>query len=407
MHEVRMPRLTHDMESAILLEWLKAEGDTVRPGEVLFIIETDKATADVEAEASGVLAGIAFQASQEVPVGARVAYLLAEGERMPGQVVAQSATGLEGRRGEKPAAASGLSAEKRIGSGSKYREDGRTLATPVASRMAREHALDLEKITGSGPHGRVILRDVEAWLAQSVQPSVILEEASSPAVQLQSESEIPEFEVIPLSSTQRTAGSRLLESVRQKPCFDLETECDMSNAIALRANATQRISFTAIVNVAVAQSLRQFPRLNAHFFEGQLRQFRDINLGVALAAEDGLLVPVIRQADRLNLSDMQAAIDELRSKASLGRFSLEQTYGATFTVTNLGMYDVTRFRAIINPPEVAILAVGGIQEKPLAQHGRVLVRPVMPLTLTVDHRALDGAAAAPFLMYLKKQIENP
>jgi pyruvate dehydrogenase E2 component (dihydrolipoamide acetyltransferase) len=255
----------------------------------------------------------------------------------------------------------------------------RLAATPVARRLAREHGVELGTVKGSGPAGRIVEKDILAGLEEAQVP---------PAT--------GNYRVVALSNIQRKTGARLLESVRQAPYFDLETEVDMSRAIAQRT-AEPGLSFTAILVHAVAQALREVPRLNAHFVADELRVYENVNVGVAMATEAGLLVPVVHRAQEKSLAEVNAALRELKEKAQAKRFALDDLSGATFTVTNLGTHGVDSFRAILNPPEVGILAVGRIAERAVVREGQVVVRPVARFTLTVDHRALDGAVAAPFL----------
>ena len=433
MSEVFMPKLTHDMEAGALLEWYKQEGDEVQEGEPLFAVETDKATVDVEAGESGVLRGLRFAPGDEVPVGEVVGWIAAPGEETPPQsalssipcpAVPQSALSCDPC--PPPPSRDPVAPSPRAG--------GRIVASPVAKRLAREHRVDLRQLQGRGPHGRVTKADVEAYLAQRKAPP-------APTVPPRAAAEVP-YNVVPLSRLRRTTGERMLTSVRTAPHFDLEVEVDMGEAGRWRARyaegacpacpklcrgepvegtrpepvegAGQKVSYTALLVQVVARALREHPQLNGSFTDGELRVYREVNVGVAMATAEGLMVPVIHRADQLKLGQIQEAITRLREKAGSEAkrqprqpFAPDDVRGGTFTISNLGMYGIDAFRAIINPPEVAILAVGRIVERPVGVDGQIVLRPTARLVLSVDHRAVDGAQAASFLAAVRRYLENP
>lgn len=373
--EIFMPRLTHDMAEGVLVQWYKREGDQVQKGEPLFAVETDKATVDVEAEASGYLQGPRFAPGDRVPVGQLMGWIVAAGETLPEHDVT-------------PKAFAAIPSPQ---------EGGRIVASPLAKRMAKEHGIDLRQIKGRGPHGRVTQADVLAyWRQQSIQAAPL--------------EEVP-FDVYPLSPLQQTTGQRMLASSQTVPQFTLEIDVDMSEACRWQAQCAEwsgvKISYTALIVKVVAQALRKHPRLNAAFIEQQLRVYREINIGIAMAVEQGLIVPVIRQADKMSVFQIQEALTQLRAKAQELKFASGELDTGTFTISNLGMYGIDAFRAIINAPQVAILAVGRIKERPIGVAGQIVLRPVMCLVLSVDHRALDGAQAAPFLVEVQRLLENP
>ena len=280
------------------------------------------------------------------------------------------------------------------------------MASPVAKRLAKEHSIDLRQLQGRGPHGRVTKADVEAYLAQREVPP-------APTVP---PGEVP-YDVVPLSRLRRTTGERMLTSVRTAPHFDLEVEVDMGEAGRWRARYAegtgQKVSYTALLVQVVARALREHPQLNGSFIDGELRVYREVNVGVAMATAEGLMVPVIHRADEIKLGQIQEAITRLREKAqSEARhkrqpFAPDDIRGGTFTVSNLGMYGIDAFRAIINPPEAAILAVGRIVERPVGVDGQIVLRPMARMVLSVDHRAVDGAQAASFLTTVRRYLENP
>jgi pyruvate dehydrogenase E2 component (dihydrolipoamide acetyltransferase) len=364
--EVFLPRLTHDMQSGRLVRWLKQEGDSVLKGEALFEVETDKAVSEVTAEASGRLQSVDYKEGQDVPVGARMALIVKEGEAPPVTPV------------------------------------GKTFISPIAKRLARDHKVDLALVKGSGPGGRVVEADVRQYLSRQEQTG------STKAVSTPAE---VEYEVVTLSPIQRITGQRMLQSSQTIPQFTLEVDVDMNEAVRLRQQlnpeAKNPVSFTALLVKAVALALRQFPRINATFNDDNLHCYKRVNIGVAMAAKDDLIVPVVHQADMLTLEQIQERLDGLKREASQGSLDAGKLNGGTFTLSNLGMYGIDRFTALINPPQVAILAVGRVCDQVWVEGERQVIRPVLTLRLSVDHRALDGATASPFLVEMRKMIENP
>ena len=277
------------------------------------------------------------------------------------------------------------------------------MASPVAKRIAKEHSVDLRQLEGCGPHGRVTKADVQAYLAQR---AAVPAPTGLPGEVL--------YDVISLSKLRQTTGECLQASIRIVPHFDLEVEVDMSEAGRWRARYAEgsgaQVSYTTLLVKVVAQALRGHPHVNAAFIDGELRVYREINIGVATATAEGLMVPVIRRADELSLSQIQEAIIRLREKAQVKtrlRFAPDEVCGGTFTISNLGMYGVDAFRAIINPPEAAILAVGRIVERPVGVEGQLVLRPMMRLVLSIDHRAVDGTQGASFLVAVRRYLENP
>lgn len=364
--EVFMPRLTHDMQSGRLLRWLKQEGELVRKGEPLFEVETDKAVSEVAAEASGRLQSVTYGQDQDVPVGTTMALIVGEGEA--------------------PAAG----------------PPERILITPIARRIASDHQVDLTLLKGSGRGGRVVEADVHHFISQREQASPIMAVAVPAEV---------EYEVVRLSNIQRITGQRMLQSFQTIPQFMLEVDVDMNEAVRLRQNlnpeAKSPTSFTALLVKAAALALRRFPRINATYDGDNLNCYKQVNIGVAMTAKDDLLVPVIHQADTLTLKQIQERLDGLKQQASQGALNIGQLSGGTFTLSNLGMYGIDRFTALVNPPQVAILAAGQVREQAWVEGDRLVIRPALTLRLSIDHRALDGATASPFLVELQKMIENP
>jgi pyruvate dehydrogenase E2 component (dihydrolipoamide acetyltransferase) len=401
--EVIMPRLTHDMQAGVLLEWYKGEGDGVQKGEPLFAVETDKATVDVEAHAAGVLRGLRFEPGDAVPVGEVVGWIVDPGEEMPHVGPASNHAEAGPREvAEKP----GFFPSGPTSKIPDPQAGGRIVASPVAKRLAKQHGVDLGQIKGRGPHGRITKADIEDYLAQQATAHG----CSLSAAAALPPGEVP-YDVVPLSKLRQTTGERMLASVRTAPHFDLEAEVDMSEAGRWRARYGEgsgaQVSYTALFVKVVAQALRKHPQLNAALLEGELRVYREINVGVATATPEGLVVPVVRGADAMSLHQIQETIIRLREGAERLKFAPDELQGGTFTVSNLGMYGVDAFRAIINPPQAAILAVGRIAERAIGVAGQIVLRPTMRLVLSVDHRVVDGAQAAHFLAAVRRYLENP
>ncbi len=384
-----LPRLTHDMQTGVIAEWYKRAGERVQRGDRLYAVETDKATADVEAEADGILAGIAAQPGDEVAVGATIAYLLAPGEALPESTAATAPAPDRPPPMTSPAPAPAEPAP--AGNWPAPNAGGRVVATPLARRLAREKGIDLRGVAGSGPHGRIVQADV--WRAIE-RPG-----ERPPAEAL--------YEVIRETAIRQRTTARLTRMWGETPQYVLDIAADMTEAIRWREQTGGELSFTTLLVRAAAVALRRHPQVNSLWVEGELRRYHAVNVGVAMATGQGLFVPVIRDADRLTGREIQARLETLRARAEAGRLELSDLSDGTFTISNLGMYGVDAFTAVINPPQAAILACGRIVETPTVVDGAVVIRPLLHLRLTVDHRALDGAQAAPFLVEVKRLLETP
>jgi pyruvate dehydrogenase E2 component (dihydrolipoamide acetyltransferase) len=403
--DVKLPRLGQGMESGTIVRWLKAEGDSVEKGEPLFEVDTDKATQEVEAEATGVLLRIAV-AEGEVPVGVTVALI---GE--PGEAVAISDVPSEMASGysEAPAPSAEVEAPapasefRGVTNGARDEVGGRVKASPLARRMARERGIDLGTVTGTGPDGRVVAEDVER---AGVTPAAPIEPAA-PQLAVSASAET----ATPLTTIRRTIARRLT-AAWQVPVFQLTVSADMTRANALIARSREldpdvRATVTDLIVRVCAGGLQRHPDVNVQFTEEALLRFPSANIGLAVAAPQGLVVPVIRSAERLSLAEVARRRAELVELARTGALKLHDLEGGTFTVSNLGMFGVEQFSAVLNPPQAAILAVGATIDRPVALDGEVVVRPMMAVTLTVDHRAVDGAPAADFLRTVKTFLEDP
>jgi pyruvate dehydrogenase E2 component (dihydrolipoamide acetyltransferase) len=394
--QVILPRLGQGMESGTIVRWLKAEGDTVAKGEPLFELDTDKVTQEVEAEASGVLLKIAV-AEGEVPVGKTVAFIGGEGEAVP-----ELDTSPEGPPSNKVSQA--LSevpetpkpvAEPQAGT------NGRVKASPLARRLAREKGLDLQEIHGTGPEGRIVADDIER--AGTGTPKPASDKVSQATF-------VPgEVERVPLTSIRRTIARRLTEAW-QIPVFQLQASADMTAANALVEKLRERdvrVTVTDVLTKVAASALMRHREVNAEFAEDAIVLHPTANVGIAVAAPQGLVVPVIRSAERLSLAEIAAARADIVGRARDNKLRAGDLEGGTFTISNLGMYAVESFTAVLNPPQAAIVAVGATEDRVVPRDGELVVRPMLTLTATFDHRAVDGAPAAAFLQTLKESIEDP
>ncbi len=399
--DVILPRLGQGMETGTIVKWLKSEGDTVEKGEPLFEVDTDKATQEVEAEASGVLLRIAVQ-SGEVPVGQTVALIGA-----PGEQVELDSSGSSEPAAETAVSAASVEAEapakefRAVINGAREDAGGRVKASPLARRIALERGIDLGLLTGTGPDGRIIAEDVER--GSSAAPA-----APAPAAPLAHPADV---ESVPLTSIRRTIARRLTEAA-QVPAFQLTVSMDMTRANALVGRAREldpdvRVTVTDLLARVCASALARHPEVNVQFTEEALIRFPSANIGIAVAAPQGLVVPVIHAVERLSLAEVAARRGELVERARAGTLQLADLEGGTFTISNLGMFGVEQFTAILNPPQAAILAVGVTIDRPVASAGEVAIRPMMTVTATFDHRAVDGAPAADFLRTVKTFLEDP
>jgi pyruvate dehydrogenase E2 component (dihydrolipoamide acetyltransferase) len=399
--EVILPRLGQGMESGTIVRWLKSEGEPVEKGEPLFELDTDKVTQDVEAETSGVLLKIAIEEG-EVPVGQTVAFIGAEGEDVP-EVAAAAAPPPQSA----PEALSNslLQAKEEPAPAAEASGNGRVKASPLARRLARERGIDLAALRGSGPEGRIVAEDVEraeAGAAAVASASNSLLQAPVPA---------GEVERVPLSNIRKTIARRLTEAW-QIPVFQLQASADMTRVNALVARLRERdpdvrVTVTDVLTKVCAQALMRHREVNAEFTADAILLHPSANVGLAVAAPQGLIVPVIRNAERLSLTEIARVRADLVGRAREAKLRAEDLEGGTFTISNLGMYAVESFTAVLNPPQAAIVAVGATDDRVIPLDGETVVRPMITLTATFDHRAVDGAPAAAFLHTLKESLEDP
>jgi pyruvate dehydrogenase E2 component (dihydrolipoamide acetyltransferase) len=401
--EIKLPRLGQGMESGTIVKWLKSEGDKVEKGEPLYELDTDKVTQEVEADASGVLLKIAV-AEGEVAVGKTIAVIGEQGESVQVAEEEQAegsparAREHERERGREASSEQVTEITQPEPSG-----NGRVKASPLARRIARERGIDLRNVAGTGPEGRVVAEDVERAAATGA-PAAPAVAVAAPLPQ--------EVEVEQLSSMRKTIARRLTEAW-QAPVFQLGITVDMERALAVRrrlvelnANGAKPTVSDLLTKVCAMALMRHRP-VNALYKGDAIELHPTANIGIAVAIPNGLVVPVIQGCERKTIAEIAAARSELVDRARGGKLQQGDLDGGTFTISNLGMFGIERFIAVLNPPQAAILAVGSTEEKAVVVDGQVVVRPRMELTLTCDHRAIDGATGAQFLGDVKAFLEEP
>jgi pyruvate dehydrogenase E2 component (dihydrolipoamide acetyltransferase) len=401
---IRMPKMSDTMTEGVIAAWHKKVGDKVKSGELLAEVETDKATMELESYEDGTLLYIGIEAGQSVPVDGVIAIigepdadykaLLAAGSQA--ETPAQPATQ------ETAATKSAASPETKTTASA----DSRLKASPLAKKLAKEKGLDITKVSGSGENGRVVKKDIENY-----KESVAASQSASDQVQTSSVPGKESFEEVQVTQMRKTIAKRLSESLYTAPHFYLTMEINMDKAIEARKGINEylesKISFNDFVIKAVAMSLRQHPKVNASWLGDKIRYNHHIHIGMAVAVEEGLLVPVIRFADTKSLSQISNEAKTLGNKAKNKQLQPTDWEGNTFTISNLGMFGIEEFTAIINPPDACILAVGGIKETVVVKNGEMKVGNVMKVTLSCDHRVVDGAVGAAFLQTLKSLLEDP
>ena len=455
MAHVLMPRLSDTMEEGTVARWLKQPGDKVARGETIAEIDTDKATMDLEAFEEGVLEQVLVPAGGTVPIGAPVAVIgtgsgapaparpspapgatgpvpaaqeaaplapspppaaspppvevarpAAQVARPPAQVAPPAAADRPGPAGF-PSDGAGARAPRPVAT----RPDGAPRSSPLARRAARRHGVDLSALRGSGPGGRVVRADVERAVAAALAGVP----AGAPQARPRAGAGAPgDVEEVPLSQIRRVTAERLTKSL-EAPHFDLTSVVDAERLLALRAEAVRaveggdgvRVTVTDLLVKACAKLLRSHPEVNSAWAGDKILRYRRVNVGIAVAVPEGLVVPVVKDADEKPLLAMSAEAHTLAAKAREGKLSLEEMSGGTFTLSNLGMFGIDHFTAVLNPPQAAILAVGAAKPEPVVRDGQIVVATTMRLTLSIDHRTLDGATAARFLSELRSLLEDP
>ncbi|WP_281981906.1 pyruvate dehydrogenase complex dihydrolipoamide acetyltransferase [Thalassorhabdomicrobium marinisediminis] len=405
--EIILPSLSAGMEDAVIANWLKTEGEAVKAGETLAEVETDKATMELVVDTDGVLGKILTFAGERVNVNAVIAVLLLEGEDasvLDGYAPAGAAPAEEAKTGspiEAPEAETTPIAKS----------SDKIAASPLARRIAAQKGVDLSGLSGSGPRGRIVRVDVERVAkAGAVAPVAASPVAAASAPNLAG---IGDYEAIPHTGMRRTIARRLLESKTTVPHFYLDADCDIEALMALRAQINEgreranRISVNDFIVKAVANALAKVPAANAIWTDEATLQLKSIDISVAVATDGGLITPVLRNADQKSLGTLSSEMKALAAKAREGRLKSDEYQGGGFSLSNLGMYGVKRFSAIINPPQSCILAVGAAEKRPVGRGDQIVLAPVMSVTLSVDHRTVDGAVGAQWLAAFKDGIESP
>lgn len=412
---VTMPKLGFDMAEGTLVRWVIAEGEKVTKGDILAEIETDKATVEVEATASGVLLRQLVEQGTVVPVNTPIAVIGQPGEEIPSGPTTLAAE-KTGAQKESPASTISTPTPPAPAQMEAPATPQEIRSSPLARRLAREAGVDLRLITGSGPQGRITKVDVETYLAS--KGKLESQETGEPLVPESPISPIFTSGIdrrIPLTKLRSIIGRRMVQSIQTVPHFFVTHEVDVENLMALRKEVNsilpegEKISVNDFVVRAAALSLREFPNLNASIDEkkGEIIQFGSIHVGVAVALENGLLTIVCKNTDQKSVRQISNELRSLVDRARQGKVRSEDIEGSTFSISNLGMFDVTHFTAIINPPEAAILAIGSVTPKPVVFNGEISIRQRMNVTISVDHRVSDGAEAARFLQVLASYLEEP
>ena len=416
--KVHMEALSPTMEEGRLVKWLKREGDAVKAGDTLAEVETDKAVMDLVARADGTLLKVMLPEGSTLAVGAVVAYIGKAGEKVDngsGELgVVPSAPKPAAAVAPQPAAPSPVATRSEpLPTPHSPVAGGRVKASPLARRLADERGVDLKLVQGSGPGGRVVLRDVEGAGKQTPVPGPRTPVPSSGGAPYEGFG--PPYEDVPLTQIRKTIAKRLAASLGPVPHFFLTSDVDMERAADAREALNKqlgeqggKISYNDIILKATALALRKHRACNAWYQDDHIRYWNEVHIGMAVAVEDGLITPVIRHADLKSLAEIGAEARELAARARSRRLKPDEYTGSTFSVSNLGMFDIEHFTAVINPPESGIVAIGSIVPTPVAgADGTVTVRRRLKLTMSCDHRVIDGATGAQFLQTLKGMLENP
>ena len=400
---IKMPRLSDTMEEGNIISWLKKVGEKVSPGDILAEVETDKATMDLESFHEGYLLHIGV-AEGAVPVDGIIAVIGEKDEDYQSQLDAEASSTVTTKEPEAKTddVTEDTPSTSSVDTPSTDNTDQRIKASPLAKKMAQENNLDLSHVKGTGESGRIVKKDVEEAIKSG---------PSTTSAMSQVQYMVGQSEEIPVSQMRKAIARRLSESKFQAPHFYLTVECDMARTIdarkAFNALGGSKISFNDIVIKACAIALRKHPMINSSWKGDKIIRHGEINIGVAVAVDEGLLVPVVRNADQKPMSLINAEVREYAGRAKDKRLKPDEMSGNTFTISNLGMFGIEEFTAIINPPDACIMAVGTIVQKPIVRDGQIVVGNMMKLTLSCDHRVVDGAKGALFLQTVKSNLENP
>jgi pyruvate dehydrogenase E2 component (dihydrolipoyllysine-residue acetyltransferase) len=428
--QVVMPKLSPTMEEGQVARWLKKEGDKVSMGEPLAEIDTDKATMEMQALSAGVLRKVLIHEGESAPLGQPIAIIgeldedisellkNATAAAPAKEAVDPSAKSAESEKApaiETPKAEAEVAARPASSTDGGRPPGGRMLVSPIAARMAAEVGVDLNSVQGSGPGGRIIKRDIEA-AAKAPKTTAAggprLRPLAMPKAEAGGVYGPSAYRDEPMSEMRRTIARRLVTSLGPIPHFFLTTEIEMDRAVDMRQQINTlypdaKVSINDIIIKVVAVALVQHPQVNASFQDKTVRYYEHADIGVAVATENGLITPVIRAADVKSLIDIAGEVRELAGRARERKLKPEEYLGATFSVSNLGMFGIDEFTAVINPPEAAILAIGAMSEKPVARNGEIEIHKMMRVTMSCDHRVVDGAVGAQFLQTFKQILENP
>lgn len=414
---IRMPKMSDTMEEGVLVSWQKKVGDKVKSGDILAEVETDKATMELEAYDEGILLYQGVEAGTSVPVDGIIAVIGEEGADYKALLNGGSAPAAAPEAKPSEAAATQAPAGSVENTDSQTADGDRLKASPLAKKLAEEKGIDIKKVTGSGENGRIVKRDIDGFVpsaASAPAPAAAPAKAAPAAATSGAAAPAPAggYEDIPVSQMRKTIARRLSESLFTAPHFYVTMEINMDKAMALRPQlneaSTAKISFNDMVIKAAALALKRHPEVNSAWLGDKIRRYHYVNVGVAVAVDEGLLVPVIRDADKKGLSTISGEVKELAGKAKDKKLQPSDWEGNTFSISNLGMFGVDEFTAIINPPDSCILAVGGIKKvAAFKEDGSVYPVNIMKVTLSADHRVVDGALAASFLQTLKGFLESP
>lgn len=401
---VRMPKLSDTMQEGVVVAWHKKVGDKVNSGDLMAEIETDKATMEYESFQEGTLLYIGVEAGKAAPVDSILAILGEKGEDISALLSGEGTAPEKAEPAKEEKAVETTSAkaeEKAPAAASSSSDDSRIKASPLAKTIAKDKGIDLSQVQGSGDNGRIVKKDVENFT-----PSASASKSAVGNVYAQES-----YEEVPVSQMRKTIARRLSESLFTAPHFYLTMEIDMDNVMTARKNLNDqlgtKISFNDIIIKAVAAALRKHPAVNSSWLGDKIRYNHHVNIGVAVAIPDGLVVPVVRFADTKSLSQISEEVKNYAQKAKDKKITPDDMQGNTFSISNLGMYGIEEFTAIINPPDACILAVSGIKQTPVVKNGQVVPGNVMKVTLSCDHRVVDGATGSEFLQTLKRMLENP
>ena len=403
-----MPQMGYDMQEGTVVRWRKKEGESVARGEVIAEIQTDKATVEFEAYTSGVLRRIVVDEGVAIPVGDLIAVITDPDEAMPADLAAAPATSAASNNAtaatEQASAPAAPASAQPPPSQPSAPPPSETRASPIARRLAREKGIDLSLVTGTGPGGRIVEQDVLSFAEAppAASPAAVDASAGAPAAQRED-----------LSRMRQAIAKVTSDSKRDAPHFYVTSNVDMTKAMALRRDTNDavadgvRVSVNDLVIKAAAIALKRYPKFNAFYRNDHLQMNLGINIGIAIALEAGLIVPGVNNCESKSLVEIAVASRDLIARANSGSLRNEEYSGTTFSISNLGMFDVDSFSAIIFPPHAAVLAVGSVKEQPVVQDGQLAIAQVMTATVSVDHRVADGAEAAQFLVEIKNLLETP